>query len=209
MNLRRSGSLSLLNDDEVNIKKFFQFLEGHVLSKEANEDQNSSLQKHRRRSGRRPGDEEDMSAASLMGASENKKLKCGFCGKNHETTKCPAALSKTPEERWDMLMKRKGAPTCFNCLQPGSISHNLKTCRAPKCSVVWQKSVIIFYIMQTTQTRMKKRPSRCLVLFLRKSKVYFPQPVVEWCMRAKNVLFVFCWTVDLKRHSLGQPLLMI
>ena len=87
------------NDDEVNIKKFFQFLEGHVLSKEAIEDQRSSLQKYRRRSSRRPGDEEDMSAASLMGASENKKLKCGFCGKNHETTKCPAALSKTPEER--------------------------------------------------------------------------------------------------------------
>ena len=34
-----------------------------------------------------------------------------------------------------MLMKQKGAPTCFNCLQPGSISHNSKTCRAPKCSV--------------------------------------------------------------------------
>ena len=34
-----------------------------------------------------------------------------------------------------MLLKRKGAPTCFNCLQPGSISHNSKTCTAPRCPV--------------------------------------------------------------------------
>lgn len=84
------------NDDEVSIKKFFQFLEGHVPSNEANEDLKSSLQKNRRRSGGGHCDEENMSGASLVGASEDKKLKCGFCGKNHETTKCPAALSKTP-----------------------------------------------------------------------------------------------------------------
>ena len=29
----------------------------------------------------------------------------------------------------------KGAPTCFNCLQPGSISHNSRTCKAPRCSI--------------------------------------------------------------------------
>ena len=33
-----------------------------------------------------------------------------------------------------MLMKCKGAPTCFNCSQPGSISHNSRTCKAPQCS---------------------------------------------------------------------------
>ena len=124
-------------DDEVSIKKFFQFPEGHVLSKEANEDLKSSLQKPRRKSGRdrrANDDEENMSAQSLMGTSESKKLKCGFCGKSLDTTRCPAALSNTSEERWDMLMKRKGAPTCFNCLLPGSISHNSRTCKAPRCS---------------------------------------------------------------------------
>ena len=124
-------------DDEVNIKKFFQFLEGHVLSKEANEDLKSTMKKPRRRNGRdrRADDEEKMSAQSLMGAFVSKKMKCGFCGKNHETSKCPTALTNTPEERCEMLMKRKGAPTCFNCLQPGSISHNSRTCKALRCSV--------------------------------------------------------------------------
>lgn len=36
-------------DDELSIKKFFQFLEGHVLSKEANEDLKSAMKKPRRR----------------------------------------------------------------------------------------------------------------------------------------------------------------
>ena len=53
---------------------------------------------------------------------------------NVQTSRCLSALIKTPDERWDMLMKRKGAPTCFNCLQPGSISHNSRTCKAPRCS---------------------------------------------------------------------------
>ena len=123
-------------DKEINIKKFFQFLEGHVLSKEAPDDTKGSLPKHKRRHDRvrRGKDEENMSAQSLIGASESKR-KCGFCGKNHETSKCPVALTKTSDERWEMLMKRKGAPTCFNCLQPGSISHNSRTCKAPRCSV--------------------------------------------------------------------------
>ena len=59
-------------------------------------------------------------------------MKCGFCAKSHETSRCPSALIKTPDERWDMLMKRMGAPTCFNC---GNISHNSRTCKAPRCSV--------------------------------------------------------------------------
>ena len=80
-------------------------------------------------------DKEKMSAQSLVGASDYKKMKCGFCAKSHEKSRCPTALIKTPDERWDMLMKRKGAPTCFNCLQPGSISHNSRTCKAPRCSV--------------------------------------------------------------------------
>ena len=32
-------------------------------------------------------------------------------------------------------MKRKGASTCFNCLPPGSISQNSRTCKAPRCSI--------------------------------------------------------------------------
>ena len=127
-------------DKEINIKKFFQFLEGHVLSKEAPDDTKGSVPKHKRRNGRdrrskNRDDEEKMSPQSLVGASDCKKMKCGFCAKGHETTKCPAALSKSPDERWDMLMTRKGAPTCFNCLQPGSVSHNSRTCKAPRCSV--------------------------------------------------------------------------
>ena len=129
-------------DKEVNIKKFFQFLEGHVLSKESHEDtKNSSPKlKPRKRFGREkrskiPDDEEYISAQALVGSSDFKKVKCGFCGKNHETVKCATALNKAPDERWEMLMKRKGSPTCFNCLQAGSISHNSRTCKAPRCPV--------------------------------------------------------------------------
>ena len=32
-------------------------------------------------------------------------------------------------------MKHNGAPTCFNCLQAESISHNSRTCKAPRCPV--------------------------------------------------------------------------
>ena len=127
-------------DKDINIKRFFQFLEGHVLSKETPDDVKDALPKHSRRNGRgkgfkNPDDKGKMSAQSLVGASDYKKMKCGFCAKSHETQKFPTALIKTPDERWDMLMKRKGAPTCFNCLQPGSISHNSRTCKAPRCSV--------------------------------------------------------------------------
>ena len=87
LNSRKSGRFELTKgekDDEDSIKKFFKFLEGHVLKKEANEDLKSSLQKHRRKSrrDRRSCDDEDnMSAQSLMGTSESKKLKCGFVEK--------------------------------------------------------------------------------------------------------------------------------
>ena len=128
------------DDKEINIKKFFRFLEGHVLSKEAHDDMKSSSPKPRKRFGREtgsriPDNEEYTSSQALVRSSDFKKVKCGFCGKNHETIKCPSALNKTPDERWQMLMKRKGAPTCFNCLQPGSISHNSRTCKAPRCPV--------------------------------------------------------------------------
>ena len=80
-------------DKEINIKKFFQFLEGHVLSKEAPDDTKGSVPKHKRRNGRdrrskNRDDEEKMSAQSLVGASDCKKMKCGFCAKGRETTKC-------------------------------------------------------------------------------------------------------------------------
>jgi len=39
-------------DKEINIKKFFQFLEGHVLSKEAPDDTKGSVPKHKRRNSR-------------------------------------------------------------------------------------------------------------------------------------------------------------
>ena len=125
-------------DKEINIKKFFQFLEGHVLSKEAPADVKDATLKYSRRNSRGKrfknlDDAEKMSAQLLVGATDrdHKRLKCGFCAKSHETSRCPSALIKTPDERWDMLMKHKGAPTCFNSSQPGSISHNSRTCKAP------------------------------------------------------------------------------
>ena len=128
------------DDKEINIKKFFQFLEGHKLSKEAHDDTKSSSPKARKRFGREkgsriPDDEEYTSAQALVGSFDFKKVRCGFCGKNHETFKCPSALNESPDERWQMLMRRKGAPTSYNCLQPGSISHNSRTCKAPQCPV--------------------------------------------------------------------------
>ena len=108
--------------------------------KEPPDNVEDGLQKHSRRNGRgkrfkNPDDEEKMSAQLLVGASDYKKMMCGFCAKSHKTARCPSALIKTPDERWDMLMKREGAPTCFNCLQPGSISNNSRTCKVPQCSV--------------------------------------------------------------------------
>ena len=107
-----------------------------------NDNLKDPLPKYSRRNSRgkrfkHPDDEEKMSAQSLDGTTDrdHQRLKCGLCTKSYETSRCPSALIKTPEERWDMLMKRKGAPTSFNCLQPGSISHNSRTCKARQCSV--------------------------------------------------------------------------
>ena len=104
-----------------------------MLSKEASDDVKDGLPKHNRRNRKdkrfkNSDDEEKMSAQSLVGATDrdHKRLKWVFA-QSHETSRCPSALINTPDERWDMLMKRKGAPTCFNCLQPGSISHNSRT----------------------------------------------------------------------------------
>ena len=44
-------------------------------------------------------DEEKMSAQSLVGASDYKKRKSGFWANSHETSRCPTALIKTPDER--------------------------------------------------------------------------------------------------------------
>ena len=73
-------------EKEINIKKFFQFLEDHMLSKEAPDDVKDGLPKYSWRNGRgkrfkNPNDEEKMSAQSLVGASDrdHKRLKCGFC----------------------------------------------------------------------------------------------------------------------------------
>ena len=52
------------DDKEINIKRFFQFLEGHMLSKEAHDDTKSSSPKARKRFGRekvsRVADDEDI-----------------------------------------------------------------------------------------------------------------------------------------------------
>ena len=108
-------------------------------SKESHEDTKNSSPKLRPRKpfGREkrskiPDDEKHISAQALVGSSDYKKVKCGFCGKNHETVKCARALNKTPDERWEMLMKHKGSPTRFNCLQARS---NSRTCKAPRCPV--------------------------------------------------------------------------
>ena len=99
-----------------------------MLSKEAPDDVKDSLPKHNRRNGKgkrfkNPDDEDKMSAQLLVGATngDHKRLKCGFCATSHQTSRCPSALIKTPDERWDMLIKRWGALACSNCLQPGSI----------------------------------------------------------------------------------------
>ncbi|XP_068693031.1 uncharacterized protein [Montipora foliosa] len=151
------------DDKEINIKKFFQFLEGHKLSKEAGDDTKSSSPEARKRFGREkgsrsPDDEEYTSAQALVGSSDFKKVRCGFCGKNHETIKCPSALNKSPDERWQMLMRRKGAPTCFNCLQPGSISHHSRTCKAPRCPVdkCGRKHYQLLYTPQKSRLKMKE-----------------------------------------------------
>ena len=73
-------------------RNFFRFLKGHVLSKEAHDDMKSSSPKPRKRFGRETGsripvNEEYTSSQALVGSSDFKKVKCGFCGKNHETIK--------------------------------------------------------------------------------------------------------------------------
>ena len=60
------------DDKEISIKKFFRFLEGHVLSKEAHDDMKSSSPKPRKRFGRETGsrisdNEEYTSAQALVG----------------------------------------------------------------------------------------------------------------------------------------------
>ena len=148
--------LSCNEDKEVNVDMFFQFLEKYVLSKEAREEIENADRRvkvkrvdkwNQRSSPRRKSNENDSvtSASALTGTrSENNFIqeskremssKCGFCSKEHSSVKCNMALRASPRERWDMLRRNKKVSTCFNCLQSGSVSHNSRTCKGPKCSV--------------------------------------------------------------------------
>ena len=75
-----------------------------MLSKEAHNDIKSSSPKPRETGSRIPDNEECTSAQALVGSSDFKKVKCGFCGKNHETIKCPSALIKTPDGRCSNML---------------------------------------------------------------------------------------------------------
>lgn len=123
---------------QVNFKKVvFQLLEGHVLCKEArHESENTKPFKPKRvLKGKQNEEEEKVTSASALLSSVERETKCGFCTLKHETASCKLAATKTPEERWDMLKKNSTIPVCYNCLQPGNVSRNSRTCKKPKCSV--------------------------------------------------------------------------
>ena len=75
-----------------------------------------------------------VSASALLNRTESKPI-CGFCSKPHDTETSKIALEKSPEERWSMLKSNSIIQTCYNCLKPGSVSHNSRTCKRPKCSI--------------------------------------------------------------------------
>ena len=129
-------------DNKVDIELFFRFLDGHVLSKEARSDfvdvkppvkLKFKSVGYRSKLSRLEG--ENMSSASALLNTVDCEKKCGFCAREHDTVSCKLALSKSPEERWCMLKKNTSVQTCYNCLQPGNVSHNSRTCKKPKCSI--------------------------------------------------------------------------
>ncbi|XP_028417205.1 uncharacterized protein LOC114541488 [Dendronephthya gigantea] len=119
----------------INIDSFFDFLEGHVISKETRNVAEGTRVSGRFSKGKIGKKEERLvSASALLNRTESKPI-CGFCSKPHDTEKCKVALDRSPEERWSMLKSNPTIPTCYNCLKPGNVSHNSRTCKRPKCSV--------------------------------------------------------------------------
>lgn len=118
-------------------------MEGHVLSEEASDEakietsQKKGDRQHKkeRKYGRNYEDNSVSSAAALVGTTSANKTRCGFCSGDHEATKCKEALKKSHEKRRVMLKDNKLVLTCFNCLRPGSESHNCRTCKRPRCTV--------------------------------------------------------------------------
>ena len=58
-----------------------------------------------------------------------------FFSRADETADCWSTLSKTPEERWEMLRNNKSAFLCFSCFKLGSPFHTARSCRNAKWPV--------------------------------------------------------------------------
>ncbi|XP_028408802.1 uncharacterized protein LOC114531378 [Dendronephthya gigantea] len=84
----------------INIDSFFDFLEGHVISKETRNVAEGTRVSGRFSKGKIGKKEERLvSASALLNHTESKPI-CGFCSKPHDTEKCKVALDRSPEERW-------------------------------------------------------------------------------------------------------------
>ena len=118
---------------KIDIESFFNFLEGHVISKEARNEAEGTRTSGRFYKGKTSKIEErGFSASALLNRTESKPI-CGFCSKPHDTETCKVALEKSPDERWSMLKSNSIIQTCYDCLKLGSVSHNSRTCKRPKC----------------------------------------------------------------------------
>ena len=119
---------------KIDIESFFNFLEGHVISKEARNEAEGMRTSGRFHKGKTSKIEQrGFSASALLNRTESKPI-CAFCSKAHDTETCKVALEKSPDETWSMLKSNSIIQTCYNCLKPGSVSHNSRTWKRPKCS---------------------------------------------------------------------------
>lgn len=62
-------------------------------------------------------------------SKSSNQLQCPLCSKSHDTSSCPNFLVKSPDDRWNLVMKLN---LCGKCLR----KHNFRLCRQKrKCSI--------------------------------------------------------------------------
>ena len=145
-------------------------------------------------------EEEKVTSASALLSSIKRETKCGFCTLKHETASCKLAATKTPEERWDTLKKNSTIPVCYNCLQPGNVSHNSRICKKPKCSVdrCGKRHHKLLHTDVIKKEKTNKIWKLCLDLFRPKpvKRIFSLQLALALFIMERSVWFVFCLTEE-------------
>ena len=129
------------NKCKIDIESFFNFLEVHVISKEARnqaEGRRTSSRFHKGKTSQI--EEQGFSASGSLNRTESKPT-CGFCSKPHDTEMCKVALEKSPDGKVEYVEEQLDNPDLLYLSQ------------TRKCVV----NVIIIYFMSITRQVQKRK----------------------------------------------------